>query len=289
MFCILRTYSYVRHRYQTEGYGKLRHWEGNDGEVWSKAYDGAWYDYQNLEWDSMNSSVMPDKIKGMDTFPDHIFTSKAIEALESNHNKSSSYYMVALGFKMPHLALHIPFQYFDMYRNISDQWETNVREEHLQFPRTAPIVGFRCCSDAQFKYMQEEGAKRSEEFLNIDDLNQTRTVRMHKELMWGYSAAVSYVDAQLGRLLDAVDRLKLWDNLTIVLTSDHGMHNGEKGIWEKWSLFEESTSVPLLIHHPHSPFAGKELTVCSPSNPTFKNRFLILYFLQGNTTRSRSS
>lgn len=54
---------------------------------------------------------------------------------------------------------------------------------------------------------------------------------MYTEIMWGYAAAVSFLDVQLGRILDTLDRLNLWNNITVVLTSDHGMHNGEKGIW----------------------------------------------------------
>lgn len=65
------------------------------------------------------------------------------------------------------------------------------------------------------------------------------------------------MDTQLGRVLDAIDELKLWNNITIILTADHGMHNGEKGIWEKWTLFDESTHVPLMIYDPESPFKGR--------------------------------
>ena len=54
---------------------------------------------------------------------------------------------------------------------------------------------------------------------------------MHHELMLGYAAAVSFVDELLGLLLDAIDSREMWGNLTVVLTSDHGMHNGEKGMW----------------------------------------------------------
>ena len=54
---------------------------------------------------------------------------------------------------------------------------------------------------------------------------------MYTELMWGYRAAVTFLDAQLGRILDVLDELDIWKNTTIVLTSDHGMHNGEKGMW----------------------------------------------------------
>lgn len=57
------------------------------------------------------------------------------------------------------------------------------------------------------------------------------TDQMHDELMMGYCAAVTFVDKQLGRILDVLDELELWNNVTVVLTADHGMHNGEKGIW----------------------------------------------------------
>jgi iduronate 2-sulfatase len=54
---------------------------------------------------------------------------------------------------------------------------------------------------------------------------------MRDELMMGYWAGISFLDAQIGRILDTIDELKLWNNLTIVFTADHGFHNGEKGIW----------------------------------------------------------
>jgi arylsulfatase A-like enzyme len=54
---------------------------------------------------------------------------------------------------------------------------------------------------------------------------------MRDELMMGYCAGVSFVDKQVGKLLDVMDRHNLWENTTVVLTADHGMHNGEKGIW----------------------------------------------------------
>lgn len=59
--------------------------------------------------------------------------------------------------------------------------------------------------------------------------------------MMGYCGGISYVDMLLGKIFDYMDQHHLWENTTVVLTSDHGMHNGEKGVWEKWTLFEEST------------------------------------------------
>ncbi|RYG68835.1 hypothetical protein EON64_04255 [archaeon] len=229
----------VRSGYNTAGIGKLYHWETSDKAHWNyDNWDNKWYDYQGEEWGFMNSSTMPDKVRKEEKFRDYEFTERALKTWQ-RMLKASKPYFLAIGFKLPHLTLHVPHKYYAMYRDKREAWRLNKRE--LRYPTTLSEVSYRCCADGEFKYMREEGAMRHNKSIPIGDINMVLPTTMHDELMMGYCAGISFLDTLLGKLLDFMDSRDLWQNTTIVLTADHGMHNGEKGIWEKWTLFEEAT------------------------------------------------
>ena len=70
------------------------------------------------------------------------------------------------------------------------------------------------------------------------------------EFLRAYYAGVSFMDAQVGRLLDTLDRLKLWDNTLVIFAGDNGYHHNERNWWNKNTLFERSCRVPLIVAAP---------------------------------------
>lgn len=134
-------------------------------------------------------------------------------------------FFVAVGFFRPHTPYVAPKEpYFSYYPKEAMPVVSNVEEDQKDIPPAAL---------ASYKREQDK---------LTDDLR--------RECRQAYYASISFMDAQVGRVLDALDRLGLADNTIIVFTSDHGYHMGEHGLWQKQSLFEESARVPLIIVAP---------------------------------------
>jgi len=133
-------------------------------------------------------------------------------------------FFLAVGFFRPHTPYVSPKKYFEKYPLTKIPLVQGVAEDQKDIPRAALM-----------SYKKEQDKL-------TDDLRRQATQ--------AYFASISFMDAQAGRVLDALDRLGLSANTIVVFTSDHGYHLGEHGLWQKQSLFEESTRVPLIIAGP---------------------------------------
>lgn len=130
----------------------------------------------------------------------------------------------AVGFFRPHTPYVSPKAYFEKYPVDQIPVVRGVAEDQKDIPKAALM-----------SYKKEQDKL-------TDDLR--------RQAVQAYYASISFMDEQVGKVIDALDRLGLSANTIIVFTSDHGYHLGEHGLWQKQSLFEESTRVPLIIAGP---------------------------------------
>ena len=145
-------------------------------------------------------------------------------------------FFLGVGFYKPHVPLKAPKRFFDLY----DPDKIQVPEDFAPVPTA---------DDSVPRY-----ALRN----NLDLFFEERvTTRRAKEAIAAYYACTSFMDEQLGHVLDALERSGLRDHTIIVLWGDHGWHLGEKGMWAKGTLFEPSAHAPLIIVDPRKKTAGQ--------------------------------
>ena len=140
-------------------------------------------------------------------------------------------FFLAAGFQKPHLPFVAPKKYWDLY----DPAEIELADNPFK-PKRASSIGLH----ASFELRTREGVPK---YGPIDD-------RLARHLLHAYLACTSYVDAQIGKILDELDRLELRGNTAIMLWGDHGWHLGEHGIWGKATNYEIGTRVPLIVSPP---------------------------------------
>ncbi|WP_430809543.1 MULTISPECIES: sulfatase [unclassified Carboxylicivirga] len=257
---------FQKHGYQTAAAGKIIHGaKNNDPRSWSIPYQedrhytyakGFKYPangkYQNkvihkayreskkekLGWKATNQYLkecgLSPSVECLDV-PDDAYEDGAVAVkgmeLLNEMSQAEQPFFLALGFHKPHLPFAAPKKYWDMYQR-SDISQAPFMEKS----EGAPVHAYHSWGELR----------------NYSDILPTGQVPAdkQKELIHGYKACVTYVDAQIGKVLTKLDELGLRENTVVVLWGDHGWHLGDHGLWCKHSNFEQAVKAPLIISAP---------------------------------------
>lgn len=162
---------------------------------------------------------------------DGIGATEACEQLDDFAERGTPFFL-AVGFYRPHTPFAAPKAHFEAV----DREAMVVPEPHDELLEVLPVPAVK-----SIRAMKTQVGLPTE---------------LSKEIIQAYRATVSFVDAQVGRVLDRLQETGLDRNTLVVFLSDHGYHLGEHGHWQKQTLFEEGTRVPLIIRPPAAPPSG---------------------------------
>lgn len=189
-----------------------------------------------LKGPAYESADVPDQ-----TYEDGYNTDLAIATLADLLEKKQQPFFLGLGLKKPHLDFIAPKRYWDLYNRedipVADQVD-------------APVDGAAMGLHASFELRTRHGIPK---YGDIEG-------KLARTLRHGYLACTSYVDAQIGRMLEALDEAGIRDNTIVIVWGDHGWHLGEMGIWGKATNYEIGTRVPLMIWTPDMPATSRGKT-----------------------------
>lgn len=229
---------FKRNGYHAQGVGKIFHnwrqddWKG-DPDSWSVPatlhYDTHGNDAPKVEGELPPDHASVTNLTECRDVPDDAYydgrvAAEAVRALRELGEGGQPFFL-AVGFWKPHLPFNAPKKYWDLY----DRNEIQLPDS-LTPPTDVPEIALT--SD------RIEGRYGREDLL---------------ELHHGHLATMTYVDAQVGKVLDELDALGLNENTIVVFWSDHGLHIGEHGLMRKTTLFEVDARVPLIFSIPNRP------------------------------------
>jgi iduronate 2-sulfatase len=163
-------------------------------------------------------------------------TDHAIDAMKK-FEKGKPFFL-AVGLVRPHLPFVAPKKYWDLYPPESIKLPPDMKS-----PTGVPPVALHNYAELR----AYEGVPKKDQPFTDD---------FAKQLIRGYYASVSYMDAQVGRLLEALEDAELRENTVVVLWGDHGYQLGEQNLWCKHTNFENSTRVPLILSVPDARYRG---------------------------------
>jgi len=236
------------HGYTTLSLGKVFHHAADSAAGWSEpAWRPRGIEYQDREATEAAIANNKQRYPGKrdhrgpaveafespdDAYPDGRTAAEAMRRLRDLSAKPDQPFFLAVGFLKPHLPFVAPKRFWDLY----DREKIAVPENYARPPKDAPAGA-----------VHQSGELRVYAGIPPTGALDEETAR---ELIHGYYACVSFVDAQIGKLLDELERLNLARNTIVVLWGDHGWQLGDHGMWNKHSCFQTSMHAPLWVAAP---------------------------------------
>jgi iduronate 2-sulfatase len=164
-------------------------------------------------------------------YADGRIADEGIRRLRAAKDRPGTPFFLALGFVKPHLPFTAPKKYWELYD-----------------PRAFALATFQRDPEGAPAY----AGKRGGEIVNYDPLSEEslRAEEHQRTLIHAYYACISFMDAQLGRVLAELDRLDLARHTIVVLWGDHGWHLGDHGYWTKHTNYEQANRIPLIVVAP---------------------------------------
>ncbi len=194
---------------------------------------------------SLKKQVKPYEAGEVDDegYPDGLSTNLALSKLRELKNKKQPFFM-GLGLFKPHLPFNAPKKYWDLYERDSIALSENPR-----IPENIDSKSLHESGEFNQYALGEEKASLSESV--TDDYA--------RKLRHGYLASISYIDTQVGKVLEELKRLGLEENTIVVVWGDHGWHLGDQRVWGKHTLFENALKSTLIVKSPHLKNQNKEI------------------------------
>lgn len=179
-----------------------------------------------FEWPEVNDDDYADGRVAVETM-------KRLQAAGERRKQEGRPFFIAVGFVRPHLPFSAPKKYWDLH----DPAMLPVPKQE-ELPEGSPRVA----------------GKRGGEIAAYEPVPEAREVvfspELKRQLIHGYYASTSYVDAQIGRVMAELERLGLAEETIVVLWGDHGFHLGDLGVWTKHTNYEQANRIPLIVVAP---------------------------------------
>lgn len=154
--------------------------------------------------------------------------------------KSDKPFLFAYGVAKPHLPFIAPKKYWDMYD-----------EDDITLPDN-----FKMGDDHNIPRYMFHNFGELRTYYGMGEIGESVDEATARRLIHGYKACVSYIDAQIGKILDKLEELGLDENTAVILLGDHGWNLGDHGMWCKHTLFDQATNAPIIIRDPASKLHG---------------------------------